>query len=58
MEIERLINKYETFTSDLLTWIRQIIQALSDGNFANSLRGVQEQLGQFNGYVPHQGEAP
>jgi len=49
MEIERLINKYETFTSDLLTCIRQIIQALSDGNFANSLRGVQEQLGQFNG---------
>jgi len=49
MEIERLINKYETFTSDLLTCIRQIIQALSDGNFAYSLRGVQEQLGQFNG---------
>jgi hypothetical protein len=28
----------------------QVIGALSDRQFANSLRGVQEQLGQFNAY--------
>jgi spectrin beta len=27
-----------------------VIGALSDRQFANSLRGVQEQLGQFNAY--------
>jgi spectrin beta len=50
MEIDKLINDYETFTSDLLQWIQQIIEALADRQFANSLRGVQEQLGQFNAY--------
>ena len=48
MEIEKMINDYETFTSDLLAWIEDVIRVLGNRKFANSLRGVQEQLGQFN----------
>jgi len=50
MEIEKMIEDYETFTSDLLQWIEEVIKVLGDREFANSLRGVQEQLGQFNAY--------
>lgn len=50
MDIDKMIQDYETFTSDLLTWIEQVIEVLGDRQFANSLRGVQEQLGQFNAY--------
>jgi len=50
MEIDKMIQDYETFTSDLLSWIESVIKILADRKFANSLRGVQEQLGQFNGY--------
>jgi len=45
-----MIEEYEGFTSDLLKWIENAIEALNDRNFANSLRGVQEQLAQFNTY--------
>ena len=50
MEIEKMINDYETFTSELLKWINDKIETLGDRQFANSLRGVQEQLGEFNTY--------
>lgn len=50
MECDKLIEEYEGFTSDLLKWIENAIVALNDRNFANSLRGVQEQLSQFNTY--------
>ena len=50
MEIDKMIKEYETFTSDLLNWIKQTIETLGDRQFANSLRGVQEQLSQFNAY--------
>ncbi|XP_022245252.1 spectrin beta chain-like isoform X3 [Limulus polyphemus] len=50
MENERMINQYETLTSDLLQWIEQTIEALSDRQFANSLTGVQQQLTSFNTY--------
>lgn len=50
MECDKLVEEYEGFTSDLLFWIENAIQALNDRNFANSLRGVQEQLAQFNTY--------
>jgi spectrin beta len=50
MECDKLIEEYEGFTSDLLKWIENAIEALNDRNFANSLRGVQEQLAQFNTY--------
>ncbi|KAG0433098.1 hypothetical protein HPB47_020249 [Ixodes persulcatus] len=47
---DRLIEEYDTLTSDLLRWIEQTIEALSDRNFANSLVGVQQQLLAFNTY--------
>jgi spectrin beta len=45
-----MINQYETLTSDLLEWIENTIQVLNDRQFANSLNGVQQQLGAFNTY--------
>lgn len=50
MENDQLIEEYETLTSDLLQWIEQTINALSDRKFANSLTGVQQQLSAFNNY--------
>ena len=50
MECDKMIEDYETFTSDLLKWIEYMIEKLGDRNFANSLRGVQDQLTQFNSY--------
>ena len=50
MEIDRMINDYETFTSDLLKWIETTITSLGEREFANSLNGVQQQLGQFSNY--------
>ena len=45
-----MIEDYETFTSDLLKWIEAKISDLGNRDFANSLRGVQDQLGEFNTY--------
>eukprot|EP00095_Tigriopus_kingsejongensis_P000631 maker-scaffold275_size226830-snap-gene-1.25 protein:Tk00631 transcript:maker-scaffold275_size226830-snap-gene-1.25-mRNA-1 annotation:"spectrin beta chain" len=50
MECDKMIEQYEGFTSDLLKWIENVIEALGERQFANSLRGVQEQLTQFNSY--------
>lgn len=50
MENERMIEEYEKMTSDLLKWIESTIVTLSDRKFANSLIGVQQQLGQFSNY--------
>ena len=50
MENDRMINEYETLTSDLLRWIESTIQSLSERDFSNSLAGVQQQLMQFNTY--------
>ncbi|XP_070506050.1 spectrin beta chain isoform X5 [Chironomus tepperi] len=50
MEIDRMIADYEQFTSDLLKWIETTIESLAERQFANSLVGVQQQLGQFSNY--------
>uniref|UniRef100_A0A0N4XHY3 Spectrin beta chain, non-erythrocytic 4 (inferred by orthology to a human protein) n=1 Tax=Nippostrongylus brasiliensis TaxID=27835 RepID=A0A0N4XHY3_NIPBR len=50
MENEKMINRYETISSDLLEWIKQKIEILNDRTFHNSLHGVQEQLAEFNAY--------
>ncbi len=50
MENDKMIHEYETLTSDLLKWIEQIIQSLSDRQFSNSLNGVQQQLSAFSNY--------
>ena len=38
MELDRMIEDYEGFTSDLLKWIENIIAVLGDRNFSNSLK--------------------
>ena len=50
MECDKMIEEYESFTSDLLNWIRAKIEELDTREFANSLRGVQDQLSEFNSY--------
>jgi spectrin beta len=50
MQIDRDITEYETLHSQLLEWIRETIEQLSDRRFANSLQGVQQQLTAFNQY--------
>ncbi|CAB1335514.1 unnamed protein product [Coregonus sp. 'balchen'] len=47
---EKMIDKYETLSSDLLTWIKQTIIVLNNRKLANSLTGVQQQLLAFNSY--------
>ncbi|XP_066550926.1 spectrin beta chain, erythrocytic isoform X2 [Amia ocellicauda] len=50
IETEKMIDKYETLSSDLLTWIEQTIIILNSRKLANSLTGVQQQLQAFNSY--------
>ena len=50
MECDKMIEEYEGLTSDLLRWIEAKIDTLGERQFANSLRGVQEQLADFNNY--------
>ncbi|GLH07508.1 Spectrin beta chain [Gryllus bimaculatus] len=50
MENDRMVQEYESLTSDLLRWIEATISALGERQFANSLAGVQTQLAQFNTY--------
>ncbi|XP_040916505.1 spectrin beta chain, erythrocytic [Toxotes jaculatrix] len=50
IETEKMIDKYETLVSDLLTWIEQTIIVLNNRKLANSLTGVQQQLQAFNTY--------
>ncbi|CAJ0961934.1 unnamed protein product, partial [Mesorhabditis belari] len=50
MENEKMINKYEMDSSDLLEWITRKISELNDRRFENSLDGVQQQLTDFNNY--------
>ncbi|XP_017158077.1 spectrin beta chain, erythrocytic isoform X2 [Poecilia reticulata] len=50
IETEKMIDKYETLASNLLTWIEQTIVVLNNRKLANSLTGVQQQLQAFNTY--------
>lgn len=50
IETEKMIEKYETLSSDLLSWIEQTIIVLNNRKLANSLTGVQQQLQAFNSY--------
>ncbi|XP_056101531.1 spectrin beta chain, erythrocytic isoform X2 [Rhinichthys klamathensis goyatoka] len=50
IETEKMIEKYETLSSDLLIWIEQTISVLNNRKLANSLTGVQQQLQAFNSY--------
>ena len=50
INIDKMINDYESFTSDLLASIESVTAVLGDKQFVNSLREVQRQLGHFNAY--------
>uniref|UniRef100_A0A669DLR4 Spectrin beta chain n=1 Tax=Oreochromis niloticus TaxID=8128 RepID=A0A669DLR4_ORENI len=50
IETEKMIEKYETLSSELLMWIEQTIVVLNNRKLANSLSGVQQQLQAFNTY--------
>ena len=50
LESQKMIDKYEGLSSDLLEWIEQTIIILNNRKFANSLVGVQQQLQAFNSY--------
>ena len=50
MEIEMMINDYETFTSELLVWTEDVIKVLGNRRFAILLRDVQKQFDWFNGH--------
>ncbi|CAL8329545.1 unnamed protein product [Merluccius merluccius] len=50
LESQKMIDKYESLSSDLLEWIEQTIIILNNRKFANSLMGVQQQLQAFNSY--------
>ena len=50
INIDKMINDYESFTSNLLASIESVTAVLGDKQFVNSLRKVQKQLGHFNAY--------
>lgn len=50
LDNERMLEEYESLTSDLLEWIKDTIMRLNEREFANSLSGVQSQLLEFNTY--------
>ena len=50
INIDKMINNYESFTSNLLASIESVTAVLGDKRFVNFLREVQEHLGHFNAY--------
>ena len=50
MDIDKMKEQYEGFTTDILAWIRSKIAELEDRNFPNSLEGIQKELLQFKEY--------
>jgi spectrin beta len=50
MQQDQLQDEFEQLSSDLLVWIQRTIQWLTDRNFPNSLREMQDQLLMFNEY--------
>lgn len=50
MEIDKMKNEYDILTSDLLKWIEETINNLSDRNFSNTLVGMQHLMTDFKTY--------
>uniref|UniRef100_A0A670JAZ0 Spectrin beta chain n=1 Tax=Podarcis muralis TaxID=64176 RepID=A0A670JAZ0_PODMU len=50
LEIEKIIERYESLASELLEWIELTIAIISNQKFANSLVGVQQQLQAFTAF--------
>lgn len=50
MTMETMEDDYETYVSNLLEWIREKIEQLSDHTFPNSLDGIQQEMARFKQY--------
>uniref|UniRef100_A0A803SWE2 Spectrin beta chain n=1 Tax=Anolis carolinensis TaxID=28377 RepID=A0A803SWE2_ANOCA len=50
LDIEKIIERYESLASELLEWIELTIAIISNQKFANSLAGVQQQLQAFTAF--------
>ncbi|KAM6427580.1 spectrin beta chain, non-erythrocytic 4 isoform 1-T1 [Liasis olivaceus] len=50
LEIEKIIERYESLASELLEWIEITIPIITSQKFANSLAGVQQQLQAFTAF--------
>lgn len=50
MDVDKLKNNYELFTSNLLEWIKIKVIELDNRNFPNSLEGIQKELLKFKEY--------
>lgn len=50
MDVDKLKNNYELFTSNLLEWIKIKVIELDNRNFPNSLEGIQKELLRFKEY--------
>lgn len=50
MELEKIVDDYESLTTGLLEWIKAKVVNLSDRNFPNSLDGIQKELIAFKEY--------
>ncbi|XP_035225862.1 spectrin beta chain, non-erythrocytic 1-like isoform X1 [Stegodyphus dumicola] len=50
IDADKLKNNYESFTTNLLEWIKIKIKELDNRNFPNSLEGIQKELLRFKEY--------
>lgn len=50
MDVDKLKNNYELFTTNLLEWIKIKVIELDNRNFPNSLEGIQRELLKFKEY--------
>ncbi|XP_052269284.1 spectrin beta chain, non-erythrocytic 1-like isoform X3 [Dreissena polymorpha] len=50
LELDKMVNDYETLTTKLLEWIKAKIASLNNRSFPNSLTGIQEELIAFKDY--------
>lgn len=50
MDVDKLKNNYELFTTNLLEWIKIKVIELDNRNFPNSLEGIQKELLKFKEY--------
>lgn len=50
MDVENMVDDYETLTTSLLEWIQFTISRLNDINFPNSLEGIQKEVVKFKTY--------
>ena len=50
LELEKMVDDYESLTTVLLEWIKAKIVTLNDRNFPNSLEGIQKELISFKEY--------